>query len=533
MSGGPIPNSYWVVKDRLAAGEYPGAVSPDEARPRLRQFLAAGIRVFLDLTEEGELVPYAPFLKEEADRLGIEAEWIRLAIPDVSVPQVSHMRRILAAIREAMDGGSPVYVHCWGGVGRTGTVVGCHLVESGLSGPEALKRLADLWQNVEKRWRRPRTPETKEQEEFVLNWKPAARQETAPSRAERIRGCLLGGAVGDALGAPVEFLSLRDIRSRFGAEGIAGMVPAYGRAGAITDDTQMTLWTVEGLLRGECRGTNRGIVHLPSVVHHAYLRWLKSQGTVSRDKGFGAALEEDSRGWLFGVDALHSRRAPGNTCLAALASAGMATMESPKNDSKGCGGVMRVAPVGLYKTDPEPAFALACEIAAITHGHPTGYLASGCFAAIVACIARGNGLREAVGKAMDILAGKPGHGETTSCLEKAIALLDSGAAPVPETVERIGQGWVAEEALAIAVFAALAFPDDFRRCVLLAVNHGGDSDSTGAIVGNILGALLGTGSIPSEWLAALELRDEIETLAVDLHVRYRDDEEWWRKYPGC
>jgi len=111
-------------------------------------------------------------------------------------------------------------------------------------------------------------------------------------------------------------------------------------------------------------------------------------------------------------------------------------------------------------------------------------------------------------------------------------LLDAGAKPVPETVEQIGQGWIAEEALAISVICALAFPDDFRRAVLLAVNHSGDSDSTGAITGNILGAFLGVGAIPPEWLDRLELRDEIGTIATDLHTRFRDDDEWWQKYPG-
>lgn len=534
VSVGPIPNSYWVVEGQLAAGEYPGSVSPDEARTRLRQFLAAGIRVFVDLTKEGELAPYAQILEEEADRLGVDAEWRRLPIRDVSVPTVAHMRCILSAIGEALENDRPAYVHCWGGVGRTGTVVGCHLVESGLSGPDALRKLADLWQVVEKRWRKPRTPETHEQEQFILEWKPQALAvDAATEPLERIRGCLLGGAVGDALGAPVEFLSLRAIRSRFGAEGIVGMVPAYGWIGAITDDTQMTMWTVEGLLRGECRGRERGILCMPSVVHHAYLRWLHTQGMTSQDEAFRDALDSKFPGWLLGVADLHACRAPGNTCLSALVSPGMGTMERPKNNSKGCGGVMRVAPVGLYETDVQKAFDLACEVAAITHGHPTGYLASGCLAAIIAEIMTGRELREAVNRAMDILASRTNHEETTHCLEHALSLLDSGADPTPETVERLGQGWIAEEALAISVYCALVFPNDFRRAVLLAVNHGGDSDSTGAITGNILGALLSADTIPSEWLVQLELQDEIETLATDLHTRYRDDDEWRHKYPGC
>jgi ADP-ribosylglycohydrolase len=444
------------------------------------------------------------------------------------------MREIQEAIRDAMDAGKPVYVHCWGGIGRTGTVVGCFLVESGLSGRDALQRLAELWQVVEKRQRRPRTPETPQQERFVLDWQPPCGVCALPlGAADRIRGCLLGGAVGDALGAPVEFASLRDIRHQYGQKGLCDMVPAYGRVGAITDDTQMTLWTVEGLLRGECRGRTRGILHMPSIMHRAYLRWLHTQGMSSRDQAFTDALSAESRGWLIGVGDLHSCRAPGNTCLSALASAGMASIGQPKNNSKGCGGVMRVAPVGLYETNPEKAFDLACDVAALTHGHPTGYLASGCLAAIIANIMNGQGLLEAVRHAMGILANQDHHEETTQCLHRALSLLDEGGSPCPETIQQIGQGWIAEEALAISVYCALALPGHFRAAILLAVNHGGDSDSTGAITGNILGTLLGTSSIPKAWLDQLELRDETEILASDLHTRYRDDDEWRSKYPGC
>ena len=238
-------------------------------------------------------------------------------------------------------------------------------------------------------------------------------------------------------------------------------------------------------------------------------------------------------GWLVGVDALHARRGPGNTCLSALMSPDMGTMAQPKNDSKGCGGVMRVAPVALYEQDTERAFDVGCEVAAITHGHPTGYLAAGCLAAIIAEIMHGVGLRKAVDRAMAILADKPRHEETTGCLEHALSLVDGDAEPIPETVERIGQGWIAEEALAISVYCALAYANDFRRAVLLAVNHSGDSDSTGAITGNILGALLGADAIPPAWLDRLELREEIETLATDLHTGFRDDAEWQRKYSTC
>jgi ADP-ribosylglycohydrolase len=112
----------------------------------------------------------------------------------------------------------------------------------------------------------------------------------------RIRGCLLGGAVDDAFGAPVEFLSLQQIRHRFGPDGIRNYARAYGRKGAVTDDTQMTLFTAEGLLRATMRMSERGICHPPSVVHHAYLRWLLTQHERPTDH-----VEIRTDGWLFGV----------------------------------------------------------------------------------------------------------------------------------------------------------------------------------------------------------------------------------------
>lgn len=131
---------------------------------------------------------------------------------------------------------------------------------------------------------------------------------------EHFTGCLLGGAVGDALGAPVEFHSIRSICSEYGSAGISDYDTAYGRRGAITDDTQMTLFTAEGLLRAIARRRHKGISHPASVIHHAYIHWLRTQGERSR----GHFSQDEMDGWLIGVKCLHSSRAPGNTCLSAL-----------------------------------------------------------------------------------------------------------------------------------------------------------------------------------------------------------------------
>jgi ADP-ribosylglycohydrolase len=348
---------------------------------------------------------------------------------------------------------------------------------------------------------------------------------------EHFTGCLSGGAVGDALGAPVEFHSIHLIRDRYGSAGITDYATAYGRRGAITDDTQMTLFTAEGLLRANVRRRHKGACHPASVIHHAYIRWLRTQGGRSRSH----ISQDEMDGWLIGLESLHSSRAPGNTCLSALRGEEMGGMQRPLNNSKGCGGVMRVAPVGLAAEGEEQAFSLGCEAAAITHGHPSGYYSAGFFAAIVYHLTEGRSLPEAIELAMRILE-RPENDEHEECAEavhRAVALWRVGSLkPSPEAIERLGGGWVGEEALAISLYCALASQDDFARGVLLAVNHSGDSDSTGAITGNLLGLMLGVGAIPEKWLAELELRAEIEAMAGDLFKQFEDTDAWLSRYPG-
>jgi ADP-ribosylglycohydrolase len=351
------------------------------------------------------------------------------------------------------------------------------------------------------------------------------KEKASPRRSRAVfRGCLLGGAVGDALGAPVEFLSLAEIRRRHGPAGVTDLVAGDWPAGSITDDTQMTLFTAEAMIRGLHRFDDRGIASSAAVARRAYLRWLHTQGEP---------LEEDVLdGWLVGVKALHARRAPGTTCMAALRSGGHGTREAPANDSKGCGGVMRIAPVGLALRDS--SFTAGCELAAITHGHPTGQLASGYLAEVVAKLVDGVDLRDAAELAMERLARERGHEETTAAVESALALAEQGSPP-PSRVESLGGGWIAEEALSIGLYCALV-ARDFEHGVLLAVNHGGDSDSTGSIAGTLLGLVHGEAGIPKRWLGRLELREVITRIADDLWAHFGrkgsprcDDRD---RYPG-
>ncbi|MEU7000671.1 ADP-ribosylglycohydrolase family protein [Nonomuraea sp. NPDC046570] len=325
------------------------------------------------------------------------------------------------------------------------------------------------------------------------------------------RGCLLGGAIGDALGAPIEFQSMREIRMHHGPTGVEGYIHDWrGRLGLITDDTQMTLFTVEGLLHGLD----------PEPVRQAYLRWLDTQEHTAPPP---ADLPHRT-GTLRHESWLYSRRAPGNTCLSGLrrdfpgpAAGGQPGPVNP--GSKGCGTVMRSAPFGLAVADPKAAFDLAAACAQITHGHPTGYLAAGAFAAIIRYLADGDPVAVAVQQARELLATYQGHEETAEALRRAVELAGPGGpAPTPELIESMGGAWVAEEALAIGVYCALAEPS-FEAALLLAVNHSGDSDSTGAVCGNILGLVHGEAGLPRTWVRELEGRETIIRLADEL-ARY-------------
>ncbi|MCL7980531.1 MAG: ADP-ribosylglycohydrolase family protein [marine benthic group bacterium] len=352
--------------------------------------------------------------------------------------------------------------------------------------------------------------------------------------AARVRGALLGGAIGDQLGAGVEFDPIEAIREKYGPDGVTRFIPSWGRReGRFTDDTQMTLFVAEGLIRADNQAWREGDCDPLVPLTDAHLRWLHTQGIPAEGengveaKGFGKVAS----GWLVGHDVLHAERAPGNTCLMGLKALPRDPLVPARNASKGCGGVMRVAPVGLaFPIDWNP-FEMAADFAGLTHGHPTGRLAAGALAAIISELCVGAPLRAAIATAVAELSDWEAADETLAAIRSAVDLggevRSSGAAPTPERIETVlGGGWIAEEALAIALACALvaeeshrtgASPEEsFRAGVLLAVNHSGDSDSTGAICGNLLGARFGEAALPSEWLADLEAAELIGTVADDL-----------------
>ncbi|MCP3872769.1 MAG: ADP-ribosylglycohydrolase family protein [Desulfobacteraceae bacterium] len=348
---------------------------------------------------------------------------------------------------------------------------------------------------------------------------------TSKRTPEYYKGCVIGGAIGDALGAPIEFMSIDQIRSEFGEMGLTDYSEAYGRNGAITDDTQMALFTAEGLILSKVRQEYEGDKGVVSAGYHALLRWLYTQETTLQNnliQNHGTCSIVD--GVLTGYKELFSLRAPGNSCLSSLKSGKTGTIGDPVNNSKGCGGVMRMAPAGLAFDDPEKAFHFGCKLAALTHGHPTGYLAAGTFAALISLIVTGDPLTEAIQDATLILKADKNHEETLRAIGNAVDVVGKHP-PEPEVIEAFGAGWIAEEALGISLYCSLVAVDDFKKGVLLSVNHSGDSDSTGSITGNILGALYGIDIVPVRWREDLELNELIEETAGDLFDQFQSQEK--------
>lgn len=321
-------------------------------------------------------------------------------------------------------------------------------------------------------------------------------------RRNRFRGCLVGGAAGDALGYPIEFH--RGIRE--------AQQTRYPGKGLISDDTQMTIFTAEGLLWWVRQRDSQPELTPEEAIRRAYLDWYCTQTRTCL---------ADPISPLRDLPELNVRRAPGITCLTAIGSKTGCSLRSPSNHSKGCGGIMRVAPCGLFAADMAAACRLGAQAAALTHGHPLGYLPAGIFAAMVWLLVNRPELSplQVLEEAMTCLDDPC----FAACSDQDRALfvrlsrlageLSRQTMPDTRAIPQLGEGWVAEEAFAIGVYAFLKYPDDIAAALICAVNHDGDSDSTGAIAGNLAGARLGLDAIGAEYTDTLELRDLLIDLA--------------------
>lgn len=348
----------------------------------------------------------------------------------------------------------------------------------------------------------------------------------------KIAGCLLAGALGDALGYEVEFDSWDTIQRRFGKKGIQNLCPEDGQA-VFSDDTQMTLFTLEGMLLGYWRANEKGVgANVEVYVWQDYLSWLKTQSIEPQNQIY----HFDSVSELLRQPRMHAWRAPGNTCLSALKSGEMGTMQKPLNHSKGCGGVMRTAPLGFMECWGNPV-KTGAKCAAITHGHPLGFIPAGILSGIVHYCIYENDPHRSLGEIIDIvmLAAKnifpyrKEFGELERLVNKAKRLVRMDADDV-DAIEDLGGGWTGDEAFAIAVYCALKYEDDIKKALIAASNHSGDSDSTAVICGNILGAYLGMDALDMKWVYQLEMHTVIMEYAAKavqtiLHREYRLEEE--------
>ncbi|WP_447909508.1 ADP-ribosylglycohydrolase family protein [Brevundimonas bullata] len=408
-------------------------------------------------------------------------KWMHVPIEDLGVPDEAFERRWLAIghlVREDLRNGRRVVIHCRGGRGRAGLVAARILVECGLEADEAITRV---------RHARPGSIETLAQENHVRDCRSIAQD---PAVVDRILGCLFGGAVGDAFGYAVEFDRLVEIKRRYGPDGLTDPVLKGGKF-VVSDDTQMTLFTAQAVAEG-------GDVVAFSEAYRDWHRTQTERGPFSNAQG------------LLRWPELWAHRAPGNTCLSALASGRIGTLQNRINDSKGCGGVMRVAPIGLNKEwNEETAFNLAVQAAAVTHGHPSGFFSAGALAVMVRILLEGGTTTAAFVRATEALSCQTEADETLDAMRQAFqfaGLSDSHKRDVAEG--RLGEGWVGEEALAIALYSVLT-TSDFKGVMRIAANHDGDSDSTASIAGQLFGARQGLSQIPWPWVSNLDVFDAL------------------------
>lgn len=450
----PFGNSYWVKPGQLLAGEHPASKTPAETKARLRALLELGVDTFIDLTKPGELFEYAELLPDEFD--GMPINYHRFTIADHDVPSSPQLVcGALDVIDAALAAGSRVYVHCRAGIGRTGTIIGCHLTRRGYSGEAALDALNELWQGCERVHTWPTIPETAEQIDYVCQWRESAAQRFASSAIEagvldRYEGAMLGLAVGDLLGDP---------------------------AAARGSDTAMACCLAASLL-------NAGGVDAEDQMNH-YLRWQR--GEFLSD-GQPAAVPSEVRraiaAWLWSRKPLAGSHDPANLDAHPLA---------------------RTTAVALrYANEPQLAIAAAAAAARTTLQSPIALDACRAFAALLATALSGATRAELVNvEGTGALAALRQH-----ALKPPIAALLSGgwktAPPGANIVSVLANAW--------RHFAEAASFEDG----MLAVLRETPSTSMRAVYGALAGAHFGVNDIPAEWRARVRQQEILSKLVIGL-----------------
>ncbi len=446
MPSNPIPHSYWIIPGRLLAGEYPRNFDEPSSLEKLQALTDAGITFFIDLTTPADgLTSYRTLLQH----INASAEYHSFPIPDVSVPQSSETTvQVLDLVDQAVATGRGVYLHCWGGIGRTGTMVGCWLARHGLSGTMALEKLASLWRHCPKsRFRQ--SPETEEQRRYIMNWRESE-QTQVETTLSRARGCILGQLAGDSLGSLVEFQSPAQIRQAYphGVRQLADGGTWNTLAGQPTDDSELALMLARSLVEQGRYDRYR--------VKAAYRAWYDS---VPFDCG--------------------------GTIASALR--GM-----PNEDSQANGALMRVSPLGIFGAvhDLWDVAKWAMQDAGLTHPHPVCRQANALFTMAVA-----QAIRTGC-SARSLYAGMLVWAEELDAESSLRGALLQAALTLPRDFVK-HQGWVLI-ALQNAVWQMLHAPN-LEEGVVDSVMHGGDTDTNAAICGALLGAIHGEAAIPAQW----------------------------------
>jgi ADP-ribosylglycohydrolase len=315
----------------------------------------------------------------------------------------------------------------------------------------------------------------------------------------RFKGCLFGMAIGDALGAPVEFLTLEKIKEKYGESGISTFDVWNGfKPGSYTDETQLSIATAKGCIHAHFNLMREGESHSQEVVYKRYSEWLEKMKDPKQV------------------------RHPGYTCMNVLQSGERGSIGNPINDSVEVSGLLRTAPAGLA-FPPGMAFREGADYAALTHGHPSAYFAAGFFAEIIAHIIEAKSLQDAVELSIDQLTAFDNHQELLQQVEKALELFINQI-PVEESIAQLGAGVTAAEVLALGMFCSLKHVFEFSEGVQVAVNHSGASTAIGVVTGAILGALLGYEAIPEVFSSQVENAQMIGEIAEDMHKVFKQGE---------
>jgi ADP-ribosyl-[dinitrogen reductase] hydrolase len=511
----PIENSYIVPGTLLAAGEYPGSPPSSAITKRdqkLGAFLDVGITAFIDLTSPADrLSPYASSLAAAAKERQIAISYDQLTIPDMDVCDPSHMNKVLDTIDARIAEGRGVYVHCWGGIGRTGMVVGCWLVRHGQSGEDALESVNQFFRSMSpakvQRHAEWGSPQTEPQRDVVRGWKKHDRtlrptsdsngqirgqqESSAASIAhsnrvssrlrDQMRGALIGLAVGDAVGTTVEFKRPGTFTP---VTDMVGGGPFGLAAGEWTDDTSMALCLADSLIE-------RGGFDAKDQMQR-YVRWQR-EGYLS------------SNGHCFDIGSTVAQS------LRKFAATGEPFAGSTDEMTAGNGSLMRLAPVPLFFFGRGvDAIALAGESSRTTHGAPVAVDACRYLAALI--LGALNGASKA-----ELLESRyaPAVGYWDSHpLHPVIARIADGSFREKSPPAIKGTGYAAD-ALEEALWAFL-HSRDFREGCLLAVNLGNDADTTAAIYGQLAGAFYGEPGIPAEWRARIAQKEMLDRYAEQL-----------------